>query len=279
VAVQPAYLHPYSAAKLAASLAYLHERRIWLNLVAGGFRGDLLALGDETEHDARYDRLVEFTLIVKELVAGAGPVTFEGDYYRVRNLTLKPSIPEELRPGLMVSGSSPAGLAAARAIGATAVKYPKPPGEEVDGRGDAIPSGIRVGVIARETSSEAWRVAYERFPEDRKGQITHALAMKVTDSQWHKQLSDLGEDQLSERNPYWLGPFENYKTFCPYLVGSYESVGAELGRYMDLGFRTFIVDVPTEPDDFEHTALAFAAAPGAASPAEPLDHPTSPAPA
>jgi alkanesulfonate monooxygenase len=260
VAVQPVYMHPYSVAKMVASLAHLHERKIWLNMVAGGFRGDLLALGDDTEHDARYDRVVEFTTIVKELLAGS-VVTFEGDYYRVRNLSLKPRVPEELLPGLMISGSSPAGLAAARAIQATAVKYPKPPGEEVDQRGETVRTGIRVGVIARETSSEAWRVGFERFPEDRKGQITHALAMKVTDSQWHNQLSQLGESQLSERNPYWLGPFENYKTFCPYLVGSYENVGAELGRYMSLGFTTFIVDVPTEPDDFVHTAAAFAAAP------------------
>jgi alkanesulfonate monooxygenase len=257
VAVQPVYMHPYSVAKMVASLAHLHERRIWLNMVAGGFRGDLLALGDDTEHDARYDRLVEFTTIVKELLAGS-VVTFEGKYYRVRNLSLKPRVPDELLPGWTVSGSSPAGLAAARAIQATAVKYPKPPGEEVDQRADTVRTGVRVGVIARETSSEAWRVGFERFPEDRKGQITHALAMKVTDSQWHGQLSDLGETQLSERNPYWLGPFENYKTFCPYLVGSYESVGAELGRYLGLGFTTFIVDVPTEPDDFVHTAAAFA---------------------
>jgi alkanesulfonate monooxygenase len=271
VAVQPVYMHPYSVAKMVASLAHLHERRIWLNMVAGGFRGDLLALGDDTEHDARYDRVVEFTTIVKELLAGS-VVTFEGDYYRVRNLSLKPRLPEELFPGIMISGSSPAGLAAARAIQATAVKYPKPPGEEVDQRGDTVRTGVRVGVIARDTSAEAWRVGFERFPEDRKGQITHALAMKVTDSHWHGQLSHLGESQLSERNPYWLGPFENYKTFCPYLVGSYDSVGAELGRYMSLGFSTFIVDVPTEPDDFVHTAAAFAAAP----PAPPVPTPPKP---
>ena len=30
------------------------------------------------------------------------------------------------------------------------------------------------------------------------------------------------------RSPYWLGPFHNYKTFCPYLVGSYERVADEL---------------------------------------------------
>jgi hypothetical protein len=73
---------------------------------------------------------------------------------------------------------------------------------------------IRVGIIARETAREAWRVARERFPEDRKGQITHKLAMKVSDSRWHEQLSgteaDGAPDEDEERpNPYWLVPFQN----------------------------------------------------------------------
>ena len=38
-----------------------------------------------------------------------------------------------------------------------------------------------------------------------------------------------------EPDPYWLGPFQNYQTFCPYLVGSYDRVGAEVARYVDRG--------------------------------------------
>jgi alkanesulfonate monooxygenase len=58
------------------------------------------------------------------------------------------------------------------------------------------------------------------------------------------ELSRLAELAVSEDNPYWLGPFQNYRTFCPYLVGSHERVAAELARYMRLGFGTFILDVP-----------------------------------
>jgi alkanesulfonate monooxygenase len=52
-------------------------------------------------------------------------------------------------------------------------------------------------------------------------------------------------------------PFENYKTFCPYLVGSYERVGDELARYIAIGYRTFILDVPADPDDLGHMRMAF----------------------
>ena len=55
-------------------------------------------------------------------------------------------------------------------------------------------------------------------------------------------------------------PFQNYKTMCPYLVGSYEQVAAELGRYVAAGFRTVILDVPPDEDELTHTFAALAAA-------------------
>ena len=175
--------------------------------------------------------------------------------------SLSYSLPPDLAPGPLISGSSEAGARAAEMISATRVKYPQPPGEEelqsVNGSG---PAGIRVGVITRPQADEAWDVAQTRFPVDRKGQITHNLAMRVSDSKWHQQLSRLGSHPASDANPYWLVPFENYKTFCPYLVGSYDRVGSELARYMSLGFSTFILDVPFSPEDLDHTAMAFGCA-------------------
>jgi alkanesulfonate monooxygenase len=141
------------------------------------------------------------------------------------------------------------------------VKYPKP--AEVEGRetasDDGARSGIRVGIIARASSDAAWRIAHARFPEDRKGQITHQLAMKVSDSVWHKQISELaGAHPAAADDPYWMVPFLNYKTFCPYLVGSYQRVGAELSRYVALGFRTFILDIPPDREELDHIGAVFA---------------------
>jgi alkanesulfonate monooxygenase len=256
VAVQPAYMHPYAVAKIVTSIAQLHRRRVHLNMVAGGFRNDLLALGDATSHDDRYERLVEYTRILQQLLAGER-VTVEGRYYSVKNLALAPSLPLDLAPRVFVSGSSAAGMRAAHTLGATAVKYPKPPNEEVPAAAGVSRMGMRVGVIARDDELSAWNVAHARFPSDRRGRLTHSLAMKTSDSQWHEQLSRLGETPPSTANPYWLGPFENYKTFCPYLVGSYDRVADELERYLRVGFRTFILDVPAGEHELVHTAVAF----------------------
>jgi alkanesulfonate monooxygenase len=38
VPVQPIYMHPYAVAKMAASYAHFYGRKIFLNMVAGGFK-------------------------------------------------------------------------------------------------------------------------------------------------------------------------------------------------------------------------------------------------
>jgi len=256
VAVQPVYMHPYAVAKVVASLGFLHGRRIYLNMVAGGFKNDLEALNDPTPHDERYARLVEYTTLIMDLLKGAGPVTLDGRYYRVANLRMTPRLEPKLLPGVFVSGSSDAGLAAARELGALAVRYPKPVVEyEAAPPPDAAALGIRIGIIAREDSHDAWTVARQRFPDDRRGQLTHQLAMKVSDSEWHKQLSKLGETAAGEEQPYWMVPFENYKTFCPYLVGSYDRVADEVARYVGVGYKTIILDVPASPEELEHIGV------------------------
>lgn len=263
VAVQPIYLHPYSVAKMVSTYGFLHNRRVYLNMVAGGFANDLTALNDRTPHDRRYDRLVEYTLIIKQLLANAGPVSFAGEFYQTENLRLAPQLPPELFPGIFVSGSSDAGLAAARAIGAVAVQYPNPVDEYENAPPPAdLSCGIRVGIVARERTDEAWQVAHERFPSDRKGQLTHQLAMKVSDSVWHKQLSNAAQagsevEPEGEPNPYWLVPFQNYKTNCPYLVGNYERVAQELARYMTVGYRTLILDIPPDREELKHINLVL----------------------
>lgn len=256
VAVQPIYMHPYSVAKMVASFGYLYDRRIYLNMIAGGFKNDLVALNDTTSHDRRYDRLREYTFLIKELLAG-GPVTYKGEFYEVSHLKLTPILPKALLPGIFMSGSSEAGLEACRAVGGTAIKYPKSSSEETTDADEAMPCGVRLGIIAREDEQEAWEIAYRRFPEDRRGQVTRQVAMKISDSVWHKQLSELAEQPRSDRNPYWLVPFQNYRTSCPYLVGSYARIGDELASYIRIGYRTFVLDIPATQDDLYHTAKAF----------------------
>jgi alkanesulfonate monooxygenase len=256
VAVQPVYMHPFTVAKMVSTLGYLFSRRVYLNLVAGGFKNDLMALNDTTPHDARYSRLTEYASILKLLLAGNGAASFSGAYCKVENLKLLPSLDPDLMPGIFVSGSSESGLAAAIALDAVAIHYPEPSSSYSESFArDSIGHGIRIGIVTRPSEQIAWRIARQYFPEDRRGQLTQQVAMKVSDSQWHGQLSKLAE--TSSSNPYWLGPFQNYKTFCPYLVGNYEQVASELSAYLQIGIRTFILDIPRSEEDLAHINAAF----------------------
>ena len=257
VAVQPVYMHPYTVAKMVATLSTLYQRRLYLNMVAGGFKNDLAALDDRTPHDQRYERLTEYASVIRRLCAGAEPVSSNGAFYRVDKLTLSPALPPHLQPGFFVSGSSDAGLSAARALDATAVRYPKPASDEDSADVLGLSCGIRVGIVARPNESDAWEAAYARFPPTRHGQLTRQLAIKTSDSVWHQQLAGINP---SPGSTYWLHPFENYQTMCPYLVGSYAQVAGELSRYIARGYRTMILDVPPSADELAHILKAITAA-------------------
>lgn len=244
VAVQPVYMHPYTVAKMAATFEYMYHRPIWLNMIAGGFRNDLLALGDPTEHDDRYARLTEYCDIIRGLLAGDA-VTLDGRFYQVKNLKLTP-LRLPLNPNMLMSGSSDASRAAAEAVSAIAVEYPEPPTDDVVAH-QVQNRGIRIGIIAHQQHEKAWQIAHERFPPDRRGQLQHAMAIRTSDSSWQKRLGSLAQEECT--GPYWLWPFKNYATFCPYLVGDYDTVAAEVGRYVALGYKTFILDIPRSEDD------------------------------
>lgn len=251
VALQPAYEHPFSVARTISSFHQLHRRPVHLNLVAGGFVRDLDAIGANLAHDERYRRLTEHATITRGLLAGQ-TVTFDGDHYRVAGLRLDTGDLDADRSEFLVSGSSPAGIAAAAAVGALPVRYPGPPGSEDDLGLDSQPTGIRLGIIARETADEAWQLAETRFPPDRAGEMKHALAMKVSDSHWHRRQS-----ATAGTDTFWMRPVQTYKSFCPYLVGSHDDVAEIIGGYLAERVTTIILDIPSAAEDVEHAVQAI----------------------
>jgi alkanesulfonate monooxygenase len=88
--------------------------------------------------------------------------------------------------------------------------------------------------------------------------------MRTSDSQWHRQLSATARAQPevseAEPDPFWLGPFQNYQTFCPYLVGSYDRVASAIGHYLGQGTRVFVLDIPPSAEELEHIGEVFARA-------------------
>jgi alkanesulfonate monooxygenase len=258
VAIQPMDMTPFALARAAASLVLLYGRRVDLNFVSGGFSRDLAVQGDDLPHDDRYDRLIEYVSIVRSLLGG-DRVEYAGRYYNIRGAQLPCPPPADLMPTAYVSGSSEASVQAAESLGLRQLSYPLPPDDFAgpNVRTNKFGTGIRIGIIARDDSSEAWRIAHRRFPLDSEGAARMQLLCSITESSWQGSIASLTMPDNNNGDPYWLVPFRNYHTYCPYLVGSYDEVGEAVGKYLSGGVRAFILDEPEGPDDLQHARIAI----------------------
>ena len=259
VALQPLYAHPFTIAKSIATIAYIYGRQVRLNMIAGGSPLDLESFCDSVPHDRRYNRIVEYATIVRDLFCELGLVSSAGEFYQVRNLQLLPRLQPDLWPTFMISGSSAAGLEAATRIGAIAVQYLRPAGELTTfGFNKRLQHATRLGIIARESHESAWLAALKRYPEDQDRARLRQVATNVSDSVWVKELNRAIDVRVG--HPYWLGPFKNYYAPCPFLVGSCNEVIAELVEYIGLGIRTFLLVQPEDEEDYGRVNEIFRAA-------------------
>jgi alkanesulfonate monooxygenase len=258
VAVEPTLMSPYAVSKILTTFAHLFERTVDINLVAGGFNGHLKARDDNFSHDRRYERVEEYGRFIQLLLSSQRPASMDGEFYHMKNLKLVPPMTPEFQPLVTLAGSSEAGRQAARALGATQIHYPVPIEDfasiHLSEEGN---SGVRIGIITRPTSEEAWAEADRRFPTSKQGHRMHVMASRTSDASWHKRLRELELDAEGERGVYWLKPFKTYKTFCPYYVGSYEDVAAELAGMIELGVSLFVLDILETEEDYFHTQQVF----------------------
>jgi alkanesulfonate monooxygenase len=254
VAVNPVYMHPFTAAKMVSSHAYLFGRRTYLNMITGTALSYLDALNDMLSKEQRYDRLREYAELIALLCRSQGaPVTYDGQYYKVKNLKLQPAMPAELEPIFFIAGQSEAAMETASAIGA--VHMQMLPGQLEEGL--ALNSlGVHLGVVVRETEEEAWNAAKAAFPEDTDGRRLQAFSMRNTDSAWKQRMMMAAKMETDARPGYWLEPFRNNQADCPYFVGSRHQVASLIARLVKSGMRHFILDVPHEEREYVEFAKA-----------------------
>jgi alkanesulfonate monooxygenase len=257
VAVQPVYMSPFAAARAVSTIGLLYGRQLDINLVTGGFSGHLRALDCSLDHDSRYRRLIEYGTVLRTLLSSERPVSYSGEFYRLRAASLSPRLDPCLLPTFFLSGSSPAGAGAQRELGLLRFAYPRLIDEYSGDPGALRGTGIRIGVIARPDPGDAWAVARQRFPADPAGEKMHNLASRVAESSWHRTLSADAQRSAGELDVYWLYPFRSYSTFCPYFVGSYPQVAELLARYLTAGVEAVILDEPASDTDIGHALTAI----------------------
>ncbi len=256
IAVNPIYMHPFSAAKMISSFAYIHQRKTFLNCVTGTSNNDLDSLNDNLNHSERYERLGEYMGIVKLLLKGT-PVTFNGSYYKIKNLQLQPPIPEHLFPEFYVAGASEIANKISTEIGAVHIRMAQPLSTEVPEFPQALTNGgVYFGVITRETETLAWERANKVFPECSEGLSMLEYSMLNTNSQWKKELKNMAEHKIRD-NCFYMQPFKQFQADCPYYVGSHSQIADVLVSYLLTGKKSFIIDIPCEEEEYLNLSQAF----------------------
>jgi alkanesulfonate monooxygenase len=257
IAVNPAYMHPFLAAKKILTLTHFYHRRIFLNFITGTSKSDLTNLNDHLTHDEKYERLIEFVEIVHHLLTSPVPLNFSGKYYSVYNLKLSSVIPESLIPRYFIAGSSEGAIKAKGRLNADAATMAKNIDtlqrsnlEQVKG------TAVHFGVLARTGQMEANEVLNQWLGVTDLSRQLFKYSLRNTDSQWKRELSEpLVNDE--PKSVYSLTPLHSFKSDCPYYVGSYEQIAEVVVKLIVNGFDTLIVELPDLPEENEHVSCAF----------------------
>ena len=215
-------------------------------MVTGGDRTEQRRFGDFLDHDQRYARTAEFLQVLRGASSGT-PFDFTGDHYRVEGATAAPSAWG--LPPLFFGGASPAAedVAAEHVDGYLAWGETPPQieqrldrmREKAAARGRALTFGIRLHVLGRDTSKQAWAEAQRMVDEldpARVAEVQRQLAaMDSVGQQRMRTLHGGHRDELEIYPNLWAGYGLVRGGAGTALVGSHEEVAERLEEYHALG--------------------------------------------
>ncbi len=268
IAINPIYMHPFSAARMVASLTHLYGRKIWVNFITGSAKADLEQLNDSLAKPERYARLGEYFGVMMQLLSSKQPIYFAGKHYTLNGATLMTHLEPELIPGITWSGESEVSIKMAAELNLLNLQM-LPSGEVNDS--NCKNKSLAFGIVARETPEDAWEAANKIYPPDRFGQKLLKVSMERNETDWKARIGREMEAGSWERgdgsgasatpgvrlNPlYWLEPFKNKYADCPYLVGSYAELAEFVATLAKHEAHSFVLTIKTE-EEFGHIDKVF----------------------
>jgi alkanesulfonate monooxygenase len=254
VAVRPGLQTPTVAARMTATLDRLSEGRLLINVVTGGDPAELRGDGVFYDHAERYAVTDEFLQIYRKLLAGE-KVSFKGDHLTVEDGKLIYPPVQKPHPPLYFGGSSDVGnrIAAEQIdVYLTWGEPPKAVAEKIAKaralaaeRGRTLSFGIRLHVIVRETSAEAWSAAESLISKLDDEAIAKAQQSFANfDSVGQKRMAALHggrRDRLEVSPNLWAGVGLVRGGAGTALVGNPDEVAERMKEYMQLGIDRFIL--------------------------------------
>ena len=254
VAVRPGLTEPSFAARTAATLDRLSNGRLLINVVTGGDPVELKGDGVFLDHSERYAVTDEFLTIWRRLMQGE-KVDYQGKHLRVEGGTLLYPPVQKPYPPLYFGGSSAAGNEVAADHVDVYLTWGEPPADVAAkianakalaaARGRTLSFGIRLHVIVRETSAQAWAAADELISKlDDETIATAQKAFARFDSVGQQRMAALHggrRDRLEVAPNLWAGVGLVRGGAGTALVGNPDEVAARMKEYMALGIDRFIL--------------------------------------
>jgi alkanesulfonate monooxygenase len=249
VALRPGLMSPTLTAQMAATFQRLSGGRVALNVVTGGDAVEQQRFGDWLSHDERYARTAEFLQVLRGAWSGT-PYDHLGDHYRIAGATV--ATPPAPVPPVFFGGASPAAERVAAAHADAYLAWGEPPpaiaariasvrGQAAD-VGRTLEYGVRLHVIARETSEKAWRVADDLLDRLDPAAIASAQAQFArSESVGQRRMSALQGGDLTIYPNLWAGFGLVRGGAGTALVGSFDEVAERINEYRDAGVDHFIL--------------------------------------
>ncbi|WP_326558319.1 LLM class flavin-dependent oxidoreductase [Micromonospora sp. NBC_01796] len=252
VAFRPGMLSPTLAAQMASTFQRLSNGRLLLNVVTGGESHEQRAYGDFLDKDARYARTDEFLHVVRALWRGE-TVTHDGPHVRVEQAKLG-RLPDPVPP-IYFGGSSKAAGPVAVAHSDVYLTWGEPPAQVAEKlawirglaaeAGRELRFGIRLHVIARDTSEQAWAQAQrllDGIPEADIKAVQAGLARSESEGQRRMiALHGGSRDGLEIAPNLWAGVGLVRGGAGTALVGSHTEIADRIAEYHALGITEFIL--------------------------------------
>jgi len=250
VAFRPGQIAPTLAAQQAATFQRVSGGRLLLNIVTGGEEAEQRRYGDLLDKDERYARTDEFLEIVRGVWTGE-PFTYSGKHLSVEGaLVVDPPPP----PGIYFGGSSAAALPVAARHSDVYLTWGEPPAqaavkiervrELAEAAGREIRFGIRMHVVARDTTAEAWAAADRLLDGLGDADIEAAQQLlRQSGSEGQRRMLALHggrRDDLVVYPNVWAGVGLVRGGAGTALVGSHEEVAERIAEYASVGFDEFI---------------------------------------
>lgn len=256
VALRPSLASATLVAQQADTFRRLHHGRLILNIVTGGNPAEQAEYGVHVPHDERYDITDETLQAIRPLLDG-GKVDLEGRHLHLVGAQLPEPTTQPVP--IFFGGASAKAVEVAAARADTYLLWGEPLAdiaarldtvrEAARQAGRELSYGLRIHVISRDTSEEAWQVAADIQSGFDADSVAEVQKLKASmDSVGQARMGALhgteipGSVQDLVVGPnLWSGIGLMREGVGTALVGSHDEVADRLVEYADLGIDEFIL--------------------------------------